>query len=361
MSSISRASAKLDFPLPVPPHHQGQPRSWRDLQRGGRSNAAEPGNRHGAQIGSNRLARRRPGGRATGIPMRRIGVQLLVSSKPALIRPRVNPEAAPGEIDRQVAELVGGESIYAVDAALLEQLEADLIVTQDLCHVCAASPEDLAAALARMPDAKRPRVLTFTPRTLADVWRGVREIGEAAGRAQAAHSLAEKLERQVAGVAAAVDSAPERPRVLCLEWFDPPYYAGHWVPEMVRLAGGVDVLGREGEPSLPVTWANVLASKPDVVVLMSCGYSAARNLETWAQTHPPSGWDDLPAARNGRVYAVNANVYFARSGPRLAEGVALLAGLLHRERVPLFWYGTFFTGRGEASRCCSGALVSPGH
>jgi iron complex transport system substrate-binding protein len=260
------------------------------------------------------------------------------AGKPALIRPRVDPNAEPAELDRQVRQLVErGESIYAVDAELLQQLAPDLIVTQDLCHVCAASPEDLASALARLPEGGRPRVLIFAPRTLADVWRGIREIGAAAGRAPEAEAFAVGLEREVSAIAATVAKATERPGVLCLEWFDPLFVGGHWVPEMVRLAGGVDVFGREGEPSFTVAWPDVLAARPEVIILMSCGYSAARNLERWQAAATPKGWSELPAVAAGRVYAVDANAFFSRSGPRLAAGVALLASLLHPEIAGRTW------------------------
>lgn len=254
--------------------------------------------------------------------------------KPSLIRPRVDPKAAPGEIDRQVREFIArGESIYAVDAELLERLAPDLIVTQDLCHVCAAAPEDLAAALARLPIERAPRVVTFTPRSLADVWQGIREIATAAGIPAAGVKLASRLEKQSAAIHRAVREVRARPRVLCLEWFEPPYAAGHWVPEMVRLAGGQDVLGREGEPSFSVTWSQIADARPDVILLMSCGYDLQRNLDVWSATSLPPEWNDLPAVRKAQIYAVDANAYFSRSGPRLIEGLALLASLLHPERA----------------------------
>jgi iron complex transport system substrate-binding protein len=255
--------------------------------------------------------------------------------KPVLIRPRVNPNAPPAELDRQVSELVArGESIYAVDAEMLSALAPDLIVTQDLCHVCAASPEDLASALARLSPAKRPRVVTFTPHCLAGVWDGIRKIGAAVGCGEFAQALADRMERRVAAVENAAADAESRPGVLCLEWFDPPYFAGHWVPEMVRLAGGRDVLGREGEPSFAGGWREVLSSLPDVVVLMACGHNLDRNCETWREVRLPGEWNELPAVKSGRVYAVDANAYFSRSGPRLADGLVLLAHLLHPRRVP---------------------------
>lgn len=255
------------------------------------------------------------------------------SGKPSLIRPRLDPLATPAEVDGRVCDLASrGESLYVVDTDLFAALAPDLIVTQDLCHVCAASPETLAVALARFPPEKKPRVITFTPHTLSDVWQGIIEIGDAVGRGPQARHLVAGLERKVSDVVSTVAGAfpaAKRPRVLCLEWFDPPYVAGHWVPEMVRLAGGVDALGCEAESSVPVSWRQIFTAQPDVILLMSCGYDLRRNQEVWSCTAVPSDWDDLPAVRNDRVYAVDANAYFSRSGPRLAEGVALLAGLLH--------------------------------
>jgi len=254
------------------------------------------------------------------------------AGKPKLIRPRVDPSAPPAELDRQVRELIErGESIYAVDAELLTRLAPDLIVTQDLCHVCAASPEDLASALSRLPQNRAPRVLTFTPRTLSEVWAGIKEIGEAVGRAADAQTLASALAGRVAAVERAIAGATSRPRLLCLEWFDPRYCGGHWVPEMVRIAGGIDPFGKEGEPSYAMSWERILDSRPEVIVLMSCGYNAERNLEVWKSTRQPAGWNDLPAVRAGRIHAVDANAYFSRCGPRLADGVELLAQLLHPE------------------------------
>ena len=256
------------------------------------------------------------------------------AKKPALIRPRVDPSAAPAEIDRQVRELVGRhENIYALDTELLLRLQPDLIVTQDLCDVCAISGDDLAAGLSRFPAGNRPRVISFSPHSLAQVWNGIREIAEAAGCEPEGRALAQWLALEVSAVRQAVTEATPRPKVLCLEWFDPPYVAGHWVPEMVGLAGGVDALGREGAPSFRIQWQDTIDAQPDIVVLMSCGYSLERNINLWRSTKLPRGWDEVPAVKNDRVYAVDANAYFSRPGPRLSEGVALLAALLHPTRV----------------------------
>lgn len=254
-------------------------------------------------------------------------------TKPVLIRPRLRVTGNAGQIDREVRELMArGESLYSVDDEALRRIAPDLILTQDLCHVCAASPDDLAAALAKM--ARPPRVVTLTPHSLADVWADIRTVGEATGRAAEAEALASALEKRVAAVEReveaerAVTGAP-RPRVLCLEWLEPPYVAGHWVPEMVAKAGGVDVLGRAGEASFAITWEQAIAARPDVVLVMPCGYGTAKAAAEFARVNKPAGWAELPAVRARRVYAVDANSYFSRPGPRLADGVEHLATILH--------------------------------
>lgn len=252
------------------------------------------------------------------------------AKKPPLIRPRVDPSAAPAELDRQVRELMSrGESIYAVDDALLRSLAPDLIITQDLCHVCAASPDDLGTALARMP--ATPDVLSLHPQTLTGVWDDIREIGKATRRLAEADALATSLVRRVAKIEALASAAASRPHVVCLEWLDPFYVGGHWVPEMVACAGGMDLFGEPGKPSFRITPQQVVEAQPEIIVVMQCGYGVARNREEYRRTHFPSGWNDLPAIRSKRVFAVDGNSYFSRSGPRLADGVAILAHLFHPE------------------------------
>jgi iron complex transport system substrate-binding protein len=251
-----------------------------------------------------------------------------VRGKPALIKPRVDPTAAPAEIDRQVSELVArGESIYAVDADLLASLAPDLIVTQDLCHVCAASPDDLAAALSRF--SRPPRVLTLTPHSLDDVWQDTIRAGDATNTRPRAESLAAELKAKVQAVACITAQVSVRPRVACLEWLDPIYVGGHWVPEMVAKAGGEDVLGRAGHPSFKVSADEVAQSKADVILVMLCGYDATRNADEFAAVKLPRSWENLPAIRDRRIFAVDANSYFSRPGPRLADGVQLLAHLFN--------------------------------
>jgi iron complex transport system substrate-binding protein len=254
-------------------------------------------------------------------------------AKPRLIRPRVDAQAAPGEIDRQVRALVdAGQSLYGVDAELLERLEPDLIVTQDLCHVCAASPEDLGAALARM--ARRPEVLTLTPHSLNDVWRDVERVGEAVGEAERGHELAAKLRGRVAAVAWRNEANGRVPvRVLCLEWLEPFYVAGHWVPEMVAKAGGVDMFGRAGEASFRVTFEQIARCGAEVILVMPCGYDTERAAKEFREMRLAERWTELPAVRDARVFAIDANSYTSRPGPRLADGVELLERILHGSAV----------------------------
>lgn len=248
-------------------------------------------------------------------------------NRPVVIRPRVDTAASASEIDRQVRACIErGESVYAVDAERVRALAPDLVITQELCQVCAASPDDLTGVLSRLPNP--PQVVILSPRRLADVWHDIRRLGEVTGRAATAEDLAASLESRVRAVQSRMSGAP-RPRVLCLEWLDPPYAGGHWVPEMVELAGGEPLLGRAGEPSVPLQWEQVLASRPEVIVLMPCGYNLDRTLAEYRQAVLPAGWWDLPAVRSGRVSAVDANSYFSRSGPRLAAGLEILAHALH--------------------------------
>src|SRR5580700_6031946 len=233
------------------------------------------------------------------------------AKKPALIRPRVDPHATAAEIDRKVSELVArGESIYAVDAELLGSLAPDLIVTQDLCHVCAASPDDLGTALTRLP--KQPRVLSLTPHSLKDVWDDIRRVGEATGRSLEARTLAAALEERLVEIAAKAERASSRPRVLCLEWLDPFYVGGHWIPEMVANAGGEDVFGRPEEPSFRVTREKIAEVRPDTIVVMPCGYDLARTVAEFGAARLGDDWKDLPAANEGGLFAVDANSYFSR-------------------------------------------------
>jgi iron complex transport system substrate-binding protein len=248
-------------------------------------------------------------------------------SKPVLIKSRITHTESAAAIDRQVREfLARGESLYSVDFEILSEIEPDMIVTQDLCHVCAATPDDLGAALAHLK--QLPRVLTLNPHSLADVCADIRTVGEATSCTEQANAVVAEFERGIAHVERSV-AGFERPRVLCLEWLDPPYVAGHWVPEMVERAGGIDVLGHQGKPSIRVEWDAVLAAQPEVIVVMPCGYSLVAAHKEFRDMPLPPGWNDLPAVRDGCVFVVEASGYFSRPGPRLAAGLGILAEAIH--------------------------------
>ncbi len=231
-----------------------------------------------------------------------------------------------GEIDAAVKEVIGeGRALYSLDEELLAELAPDLIVTQAVCQVCAVAYDDVVEVASRLPS--RPRVLQQDPSTLGEVLDDVSRLGEAAGIETHAQAARRQLEARLDAVREAVAGQP-RPRVLALEWLDPPFLGGHWIPEMIALAGGEDVAGRAGEKSPQVEWDSLAGLDPDVVVAMPCGWylddSRAQALEHRERL------DSLGARR---VFAVDAASTFSRPGPRLVDGVELLGHLFHPERV----------------------------
>jgi iron complex transport system substrate-binding protein len=256
------------------------------------------------------------------------------SSKRVVVRTRLRSSLNAAEIDRQVNEFVArGESLYEVDGEAIEAIQPDLIITQDLCHVCAASPGDLASSLQALPHA--PEILSLNPQSLADVWNDIEKIGDAARCGRQARRLVQELKDRTAAVERAAALSPAWPRVACLEWLDPPFAAGHWVPEMVACAGGADVLGRAAKPGYRTTWEAVLKAKPEVIFIMPCGYDLRHAMEEFSRMDLPDGWEALPAARDERVFVVDASGYFSRPGPRLAGGVEILAGVIHPNHAPV--------------------------
>jgi iron complex transport system substrate-binding protein len=260
-------------------------------------------------------------------------------SKRVVVTSRLPHTTDSAEIDRLVTEFTArGESVYRVDADALLELDPDLIITQDLCHVCAASPDDLAAALSTLP--RMPKVLSLNPHTLSDVWENVISVGAATNTETAARNLVEYLKDRVASVERTVRpfiAAHPRPRMACLEWLNPVFNAGHWVPEMVAIAGGEDVLAHAGQPSVRMEWQQVFAAQPEVILISPCGYDLAAATKEFSHLQLPNGWNDLPAVKHGRVFVTDANSYLSRPGPRLAEGVAILARALHPDldlRIP---------------------------
>jgi iron complex transport system substrate-binding protein len=247
-------------------------------------------------------------------------------TKPVVIHSRIPHDASPREIDALVREyLHRGESLYAVDAGVLETLAPDLIVTQDLCHVCAASPDDLAAALTRFD--RRPEVLCLNPQDMGDVWRDILWVGEETCHGPQAEALLERIGVRLGAIEQQLDATAERPRVAFLEWLQPFYAGGHWVPEMVQRAGGEDVFGRSRTASFRITIDNVMEAAPEILLIAPCGYSAEQARDEYRSMRFPEEWNEVPAVRNGHVYALEANSYFSRPGPRLVAGVEALAKL----------------------------------
>ena len=248
-------------------------------------------------------------------------------SLPHITRDVLGPGLDAAAIDAAVRERTErGEAIYELDEDALHDLEPDLIVTQELCPVCAVGYDDVRRVAESIPT--HPRVLALDPHTLGESFADVRTVAQATGARDAALELVARQRARVDAVRVAVRGAEPVP-VAAIEWLDPVFVAGHWTPQIVELAGGRDVLGLPGERSEQTTWDMVAAAGPRVVVCMPCGYDAPRSLEE-ARRHAA----DLRALGAGRVVAVDASAYFSRPGPRIIDGLELLASILHPDRVP---------------------------
>ncbi len=253
------------------------------------------------------------------------------AAKPAVIRSVFDASTLTSrEIDDAVMEhLRQGIGVYAIDLDRLRRADPDLILTQELCDVCAVSYLEVKRAIEQLGSG--PRLLSLSPALLGDVLQDIRRVGEAAGKEREAESVVEQLQGRIDRVATITARVAARPATFCLEWSDPLYVAGHWVPEMVELAGGTDGLGMKGKPSTRIEWDRVVAYAPEVIILMPCGFDVSRAVSELPILTRLPGWSDLPAVRRGRVYAVDASAYFSRSGPRLVDGLELLAKLIHPE------------------------------
>ena len=249
-------------------------------------------------------------------------------TKRMVVHSRLPAGTSPSEIDQRVRQYVAhGESLYAVDVRALEELRPDLIVTQDLCHVCAASPDDLASALAHF--SAPPQVLCLNPQDLGDVWRDILWVGETTRRGRPAEVLVESIGSRLCEIDQKVAETSERPRIAFLEWLEPFYVGGHWVPDMIARAGGVDLFGAARRPSFRITLEDIVNAAPDVLLIAPCGYSAEQASAEYGSMVLPDQWHAIPAVREDRVYALEANSYFSRPGPRLVTGIEVLAKVCH--------------------------------
>jgi iron complex transport system substrate-binding protein len=254
-----------------------------------------------------------------------------VRCKPRVTRSLLPPDLSHAEIDAAVRERIAARlPLYALDTELLATLQPDLILTQALCPVCAISIDDVCQLAATLPGP--PRVLSVEPTTLEEILISVELVARETGRERTARAIVSALRQRLAWISARLAGRTEEPRVVCLEWLEPPIVAGHWVPEMVAAAGGRDVLGIAGQPSYTVTWDQVAAAEPDILVAMPCGYTLSETVDLAHQLLGHPILQSIPAVQRGALWAVDASAYFSRPGPCVVRGVEILAAILHPER-----------------------------
>ena len=254
-----------------------------------------------------------------------------VLDKPRLTASRISQETmTSAEIDHAVRlQLDGHGSIYDLDEVRLRELNPDLILTQELCDVCAVSYQTVKRA-ARLFDAEA-RVVSLEPNTIGDILDNILMVGELTGREREAGKLVDDLKTRLDRIEEQTTRLERRPRTLMLEWLEPAFAPGHWVPEQVALAGGAQGFGQAGRPSTTTTAAEICAYAPEVIVLIPCGYYKEDILRQLPHANLPAGWNELPAVKTGEVWATDATSYFSRPGPRVVEGVEILARILHPE------------------------------
>jgi iron complex transport system substrate-binding protein len=250
-------------------------------------------------------------------------------AKPRLTSSALPPAVRAADIDRHVrASLHAGSSIYALDAALLERLKPDLIVTQELCPVCAVSYDTVCAATRRL--ASDARLVSLEPSSLEDVYATIESVGALTGHAAAAAAELEALRKRESALRQ-VMSGLARPSTLVLEWTDPPMSGGHWTPGLVELAGGTPVLSNPGADSQRLSWEAIAAADPDVVIVAPCGFGVAASMRAVSDLADIAAWNGLRAVRSGRVAIVDGNAYVNRPGPRLLDTAEIFAAAIHPE------------------------------
>lgn len=255
----------------------------------------------------------------------------VITDRPRLTASRISHETmTSAEIDHAVrSQLDGHGSIYDLDEARLRELNPDLILTQELCDVCAVSYKTVARAARAFETGVK--VVSLEPNTMEDIFANIRMVGELADRASEADKLVESLTARLDQVREKTSAATTHPRTLMLEWLEPPFAPGHWVPEQVAIAGGDHAFGESGKPSVTTTAEEIRAYAPEVIVLIPCGYYKEDILRQLPKAQLPEGWNDLPACRNNEVWVTDATSYFSRPGPRVVDGVEILARILHPE------------------------------
>ena len=257
-----------------------------------------------------------------------------VEELPHLTRTLLPEGASSSEIDTLVRERLKTDgALYRLDLEELSNLEPDLIVTQALCDVCTVAESEVQAAACSLPST--PAILNLEPENLAEVFDALRQLGSVTGIADHAEDVIGVLTERVNAVVSRSQTVRKRPKVALLEWLDPPFSCGHWTPELVEIAGGIEGLGEAGQPSRTLDWVEVMAWKPEVIFIACCGFDLPRTLEEVSSLSSVSCWPELPAVQSGRVYVTDGSQFFSRPGPRLVDSLEILAHALHPDVHPL--------------------------
>ncbi len=256
-----------------------------------------------------------------------------VRQLPKVTRTLIPHDATSRAIDVAVREkLKTQRALYTLDMPMLAQLQPDLIVTQALCDVCAVDEAEVQAAACGLPG--RPPVLNLEPTTLDEVFDCLRKVGEAAGVPNQAGEVIAALHARIAAVVNRTRAITNRPRVILLEWIDPPFSCGHWSPELVEMAGGVEMIGRPGERSRTIAWDEVVRADPEILIIACCGFDATRTQQDLPILRANPGYERLACVRSRRVFVTDGNAYFSRPGPRLVDSLEILAHAIHPQLIP---------------------------
>ena len=254
-----------------------------------------------------------------------------VERLPVCTQPKFATDGTSSEIDQRVkAILKEALSVYRVDADLLRQLRPTHIITQTQCEVCAVSLREVEEAVCEWTESK-PAIVSLQPNALADVWADIRRVAEALDASDRGRQFILELQSRMARIAEKAQAVKVRPRVACIEWIEPLMAAGNWMPELIEMAGGVNLFGEAGKHSPWMTWEHLQGADPDVILILPCGFDIKRTRKELPTLTQKPGWSDLKAVRGQRVYLMDGNQYFNRPGPRLAESLEILGEVLHPE------------------------------
>jgi len=257
-----------------------------------------------------------------------------VRSLPSVTAPKFPTDGTSYEIDQRVKAIVQeGLAVYRVDAAALEALRPDVIITQSQCEVCAVSTKDVEAAVCQIIGS-RPKIVSLEPNALDDIWRDIARVAEAIGVPERGRALTAELQGRMDAVGVRARTAATRPSVACIEWVEPLMAAGNWMPTIVELAGGTNLFGTAGKHSPWMRFDELVARDPDLIIILPCGYDIARASQDLPYLTKQPRWQELRAVKSGRVFVADGNQYFNRPGPRVVESLEILAELIHPELFP---------------------------